>query len=387
MYNGRDDCVTQRGGGAFTTCWRRRRWERPQRLQSNPLCGMKGKTMKKGITTRISLACLLALILFLASSCVYVHGCDGSWSRLVKYERQVELSAGMAPGSSLSAQTRDGSIQIEGIETNECRLTATIVAHATTEERAQELAEQIDVRLVPSTGGLTVVIDKPDTLRNARYGVSLEGTVPTRTDLSLVTSDGSVQLANIEGTVDAKTSDGSIRADGIRGDTRLRTSDGSIHCSGIEGDTLDLHTSDGQVKLANAAANSCKAETSDGSITLTTVRSDQMDLHTSDGGIRCEDIRVARLNCRTSDGSVHIECAADSPRALEATVTTSDGSITFTAPPDLSAVVDASVSDGSIHTSLPITVQGKVGKSLMGTVGAGEGRITLRTHDGSITIR
>lgn len=303
--------------------------------------------MKKGIATRISLACLLALILFLASSCVYVHGCDGSWSRLVKYERQVELSAALAPGSSLSARTNDGSIHIEGGATDECRLTATIVAHAETEERAQELAEQIDVRLEPSAGGLAVVVDKP-TLRNARYGVSLAGTVPTRTSLTLVTSDGSVHLANIEGAVDAKTSDGSIRADGIKGDTKLKTSDGSIDCSRIEGETLDLHT--------------------------------------SDGGIRCEDIRVARLSCRTSDGSVHIECAADSPRVMEATVTTSDGSITFAAPPGLSAVVDASVSDGSIHTSLPITVQGRVGKSLLGTVGAGEGRITLRTHDGSITI-
>jgi hypothetical protein len=310
---------------------------------------MKGKTMKKGISTRVSLAFVLGLILFLATSCVYVHGCDGSWERLVKYERQVELTAPLAPGSSLSARTNDGSIRIEGVPTEACRLTATIVARATTEERAQELAEQIEVSLEPSAEGLAVVIEKPETIRNARYGVSLEGTVPTRTSLALVTSDGSVHLANIEGTVDAKTSDGSIRAEGIKGDTKLKTSDGSI--------------------------------------TVATARSESLDLHTSDGGIRCDDICVARLNCRTSDGSIHIECAADTPKAMQATVTTSDGSITFATPPGLSALIDASVSDGSIHTSLPITVEGKVGKSLVGTVGAGEGKITLRTHDGSITIR
>ncbi|HPC94496.1 MAG TPA: DUF4097 family beta strand repeat-containing protein [Sedimentisphaerales bacterium] len=305
--------------------------------------------MKKGISTPVSLAFLLGLILFLASSCVYVHGCDGSWERLVKYERQVKLTAPLAPGSSLSARTNDGSIRIEGVPTEECRLTATIVARGTTQERAQELAEQIEVRLEPSAEGLVVVIEKPETLRNARYGVSLEGTVPTRTSLTLVTSDGSIHLANIEGSVDVRTSDGSIRAEGIRGDTKLKTSDGSIDCSRTEAGTLDLHT--------------------------------------SDGGIRCEGICVSRLNCRTSDGSIHIECAADTPKAMEASVTTSDGSITFATPPGLSAVIDASVSDGSIHTSLPLTVQGKVGKSLVGTVGAGEGRITLRTHDGSITIR
>ena len=96
------------------------------------------------------------------------------------------------------------------------------------------------------------------------------------------------------------------------------------------------------------------------------------------------------MNERVWEASGHTGAgsgAADSPRVMEAAVTTSDGSITFEGPPDLSALVDASVSDGSIHTSLPITVQGKVGKSLRGTVGAGEGRVTVRTHDGSITIR
>lgn len=305
--------------------------------------------MRKGIAPCVALACLLGLMVFLTSSCIYISGCDGSWHRLARYERKTELSAPLTPGSSLSARTRDGSIRIEGTPMDECRLMATIVAHASTPERAEEIAEQIDVRLEPRPGGLAVVIEKPGPLRNAQYGVSLAGTVPTRTNLTLITSDGSIHLASIEGTVDIETSDGSIRAKGIKGDTKLRTSDGSIDCSHIQAGTLDLHT--------------------------------------SDGAIRCTDICVARLNCRTSDGSVHIECAADAPRAMDATVTASDGSITFAAPPGLSAVVDASVSDGAIRTSLPITVEGKIGKSLLGTVGNGEGRITLKTHDGSITIR
>ena len=54
---------------------------------------------------------------------------------------------------------------------------------------------------------------------------------------------------------------------------------------------------------------------------------------------------------------------------------------------ELSATIDASTTDGSIHTSLPITVEGKVGKSLTGRIGGGEGKIYLRVHEGSITIR
>jgi len=342
--------------------------------------------MKKGIGVHISLACLLGLILFLASSCVYVSGCDG-WSQSARYERQVELSAPLIPGSAFAAETRDGSITLEGVESAECRLVATIRAWAKTEEKAEELGEQIEVSLAQTAEGLEVVIDAPKVIRNAHYGVSLNGSVPTQTNLRLVTSDGSVQLANFEGTVDATTSDGSVDAERITGDTRLKTSDGRIQCAEVDADTLELHTSDGSIKMQDVGTVNCTARTSDGSITLTNVRAESLELRTSDGTIRCEGIATARLNCRTSDGSVHIECTPDAPTVMDASVTTSDGSITFTAPPGLSAVIDASTSDGGINTTLPITVTGKVDKSLHGTIGAGEGRLVLRTDDGSITIK
>lgn len=308
--------------------------------------------MREGLHKRVSLACLLGLTLFLASSCVYIEGCDygTDWGPTVKHERQVELSAPLEAGSAFQARTCDGSISIEGAETSECRVLATIRAHARTQEKAQELAEQIQVGLEPSARGLSVVIDKPTIIHNAGYGVSLVVAIPTETSLELVTSDGSVHVTNIRGTIAATTSDGNIRVEGVEGNVRLKTSDGSIHLAEMRGDNLEART--------------------------------------SDGGIRCQNIAVARLICHTSDGSVHVECAPDAPRAPEMAVTTSDGSITLAAPPDLSAVIDASTSDGSIHTSLPITVQGRVGKSsLRGTIGAGEGKVTLKTSDGSITIR
>lgn len=340
--------------------------------------------MKNGIGKRISLAFLLGLILLLASSCVYVSGCG--WDQMAKYERQVELSAPLEPGSTLSAATRDGSITLEGTQSTECRLLATIRTRAASEEKAQELNEQIDVALEAAGDTLKLVIDKPAVIRNASYGVSLEGTVPARTNLTLTTSDGSVHLANIEGVIDARTSDGSIQAEGIKGDTKLKTSDGRIQCARIEAGTVDLRTSDGSVKLEDATATSCTARTSDGSITLADVRTDSLALHTSDGSVRCRDIAMNRLECRTSDGSVHITCAPDAPTVIDGTVSTSDGSITFAAPQGLSAVVEASTDDGSIRTGMPITVEGKVDKSLRGTIGAGEGRLVLKTHDGSITI-
>jgi DUF4097 and DUF4098 domain-containing protein YvlB len=327
-------------------------------------------------------AAVPALTLFLCNSCIYIHS-DGS----ARYERETELSAPLAAGSSFLADTGDGSISVEGTQTPECKVRAKVVAHARTEEQAQELAEQIDVRLEPSGKGLEVVTKRPSLIHNAWYSVSLAAQVPTETSLRLATGDGSIRVANITGNVDAKSSDGSVEVEGIKGDVRLRTADGSIAGSRLETLTVDLHTNDGGIRLTDVTGQSCRTETADGSIVLTNVRADDLAARTHDGGIRAQNITAARAEYHTSDGSIQIEYAPDAPKAIQATATTSSGGIMFVAPPGLSAVVEAITSDGSIHTDLPITVRGKVGKTMNGTTGGGEGRVYLKTGDGSITIR
>ncbi len=340
--------------------------------------------MTRELYTRVALAGSLALVSFACTSCIVIHA--GDWDG-VRYEREVELSAPMAAGSSFSAETRDGSIKIQGVETSDCKVLAKIVAHARTEERAQELAEQVQVRLEPAGAGLKVVTEGPHTSGNTWYSVSLDVQVPVQTNLALGTNDGSVQITGITGDVDARTSDGSIEAETLKGNAKLRTSDGNITAVRLEAGTLDVHTNDGTIKMSDTSAKTCTAKTSDGNITLTDVRADSITADTGDGAIRCQRIAADRLDCRTSDGSIQIDYAPDGPKSPTVTATTSSGGIAFTAPPELSAAIEASTDDGSIHTSLPITVEGKVGKSLTGKVGGGEGKIRLRTHDGSITIR
>lgn len=321
--------------------------------------------MADGIRARAFLSGTMVVALLGCTSCVYIRTCDDPMAR---YERTVPLSASLEPGSCFSADTRDGSIAIEGTETNECTLTATIVAHAWTEEHAQELAEQVAVRLEPTGEGLTVVIDRPSVVRNAWFNVSLRGSLPTRTRLTLSTSDGAIDIATITGDVEARTSDGSIEARDIDGDTKLRTSDGSITGTRMKARTLDCRTSDGRIRLSDVTAASLTADSSDGSIAI-------------------ESLHAETANVHAIDGAIQIEYTSDAPKALNVTATTSDGSITLVTPPGVSATIDAGTSDGSIQTDLPITIRGKINKSLRGEIGAGEGRIYLRANDGSITIR
>ena len=103
------------------------------------------------------------------------------------------------------------------------------------------------------------------------------------------------------------------------------------------------------------------------------------------GSIICNQV-VADIELESNVGSVEVRYAHAAPAACNAEITTNVGSIEFAGPPELSAQVNARTNVGSIKTAHPITVVGKIGKSIEGKIGSGEGKVRLTTNVGSIDI-
>ncbi len=264
--------------------------------------------MWNGHFKRVSLACLLCLAIFLAGCTINM----GSYAMRAEHQRTVRLSAPLPSGSTFAAHTHNGSITINGADFADCSVVATITARAQTDEEARELAEKIEITLEPLGDGLTTKIKRPTHLVNKSVSVSLDVTVPNRTDLELGTHNGKVATERVSGAAVLETHNGSITCRETSGDAKLKTHNGSV-----------------------------KAFYSDAA-----------------------------------------------PAVCDISIITYNGSIEFASPPDLSARIDASTHNGSINTDLPITVRGKVGKrKLTGTIGSGEGKLYLSTHNGSIRIR
>lgn len=253
--------------------------------------------------------------------------CNGSFK--ARYERTVELEQSMAPGTLLAANTEFGDIHITGEQTDRCRVTARIHVQAETEELATEIANKIEVTLVPTSRGIEVQIHKPEQKPRYSSGVALTVHVPSNTHLDARTSFGKVELADIQGDVKIHTSFGDIGAERMTGPLKLDTSYGAIRCSAVQSDRLDLNTSFGNVT-------------------------------------------VSRLQSETP---------------LTATVNTSYGSIDFACPAGFGGRVDAETSFGKIRSEQAVTVKGDFGKDrLKGTIGSGTGAITLRTSFGDIRL-
>jgi hypothetical protein len=207
---------------------------------------------------------------------------------------------------------------------------------ATLETRGYTLTgSDPDIHVIESQAGDSITITaKERSHTRICFGCTrsahLNITAPAGTRLSLKTSDGSLKVFDIKAPADLHTSDGSIEVRGFDGVLHARTSDGSMNVAG---------------------------------------RFDDLRLDTSDGSITLEVQRGSKV---TTDWRLH----------------TSDGSIRAALPEDLSAELNLSTGDGSIHSELSINdVHGPMSKrSLTGKLNSGGRLLEMRTSDGSIHL-
>ena len=122
-----------------------------------------------------------------------------------------------------------------------------------------------------------------------------------------------------------------------------------------------------------------------GSVTVSDIEG-RIETSVNVGSIACEMV-VGELVLSSNVGSVTVKYKDAAPAACKANITTNVGSISFAAPPEWSAQVHASTNVGSVKTARPITVVGKIGKSIKGATGSGEGKVLLKTNVGSVTIK
>ena len=396
---------------------------------------MKSMPIRRSVLTGLCILVLLGTI-----------GCDvqtGNWGQ-AKHEKIVERQAAAAAGATLDVHTSSGSITVTGTEGSECGVVATVTARAPSDEEAQELVEQVEIKLEQTGDTLMVRAEKPKLRNNRSISVSYAITTPRRTSVICRSSYGGLKLANLEGMIQAKTSSGSIRAENIRGDTNLDTSYGSITCSDIAGKEVTLHSSSGSIKasdisgtarmdssygsvqcerfsdgdlslksgsgrvaLSDASFGTCEARSSYGAVTAANIEGraatlhsssgsvditagtvDVLDLSSSYGRVKAQQVTTGDLKAHSGSGSINVDCTAACPADLRADVKTSYGSIRFAAPPAFSGRVSLTTHYGSVHTERPVTISGKVSKKrIAGTIGDGAGQLKLETSSGSIQLK
>lgn len=242
---------------------------------------------------------------------------------------------------TLSVENFNGRVEIVGDREDGRILVAADIRHPDlVDYSATREGDVILVRSKPS--GKRAFLGWRFLNRGARIRIS----APRKANVDVRTSNGRVALRGIEGAGTVVASNGRVDADMLIGEFDLRTSNSRIESERLEGDF--------------------RLETSNGGVTIMDGRG-IFDAKTSNGRIRFsgEIMPGGRSKLETSNGSVVVALRGE---------------------PSLH--VSAETSNGSIVCEREMDVRGERKKrQIEGVMGDGEGMLTLRTSNGSITIK
>ncbi len=286
----------------------------------------------------------------------------------------------VAPGGTLKLDADIGSIKIV---TGGTGVAVEVIREAHGRKGAEVLREH-EIRFQQSGNDVIITSEFEDRwdrwFRN--YDVQWNIRVPSRYNLDLRTSGGSIELADIGGTVVARTSGGSIRTGRLNGTSELKTSGGSISVGGATANVV-AHTSGGSITIGDTTGP-VEARTSGGSIKLARIGGEVI-ARTSGGGIRIDDAKSS-VDASTSGGSIHASLSAQ-PKG-DSRLSTSGGGVTMEIASGIAVDLDAHSSGGGVHSDVPITVQGSQDdNSLRGRINGGGPKLVLRSSGGGIRVR
>jgi DUF4097 and DUF4098 domain-containing protein YvlB len=262
-------------------------------------------------------------------------------------EERFEKTVPLRSGGYFSLTNENGNVEVSSWDRDEVRIEALKRVQSSSRRDAREAMQELTIDIETRTSDEVVV----ETIypRQYRHDDGLGGvleaifggprrpqlsvqywiTVPEKVDLKINTTNGRVDIENIEGH------------------TRAGSTNGAIQISSVKG-VLDVSTTNGRIEVNDV----------DG----------EVDASTTNGGI---EVRFDSRANISKDMSVH----------------TTNGSIEIELPEDVNADVNARTTNGHIDTDFPITVQGRYGrKDLSGQINNGGPLIDLKTTNGSIHI-
>jgi hypothetical protein len=281
------------------------------------------------------------------TSCL-VQGCVAtldSQSEIVREERRFTVKG----TPTVHVSTYDGAIDIQSWDKPDVMVE--IEKRGPTRESVNEL------QIKSSQDGDTITLEVPrPNVAFHLVGVHQSPTarlivwLPSRSDVTARSGDGSIIIQHVNGRIDLHSGDGSIKATGTTGDLSLTTGDGSVVAEDVQG-RLVVDTGDGAVNVS---------------------------------GI------VSRLRLHTGDGSIVYRALAGTEMSDDWEITTGDGAVLIYLPSGFGAELDAHTGDGSIQNDLSIAAGqgGEISRrTVRGRLGEGGRRLRVRTGDGSIRLR
>ena len=289
-------------------------------------------------------ASLLVNVL-LAVSCFWLSGCIPFIGK-TKYSEELDFSLNGVGATKIDARTTNGAIALIGSVTDQIQVHAWKDVWSSSEADAKEFAKEVKISAVREGNIVKVYYEHPKLSWGRSVSVRYDIQGPALIQADLRTTNGKIDIRQIEGPVDAVTTNGGVQLEGGK-------------------DSIKLTTTNGKIGLRNSSGR-IKARTTNGGIE----------------GFIADLSRESEFS--TTNGSIDISVMKGS---ASLSISTTNGSIKLALPTDFSGQLDAAVFNGRISSEIPTSKSESTKKKLTGELGAGgEAKIELRTTNGNINL-
>ena len=276
------------------------------------------------------------------------------------FDRTLSVSGAV----NLDLTTGSGDVVIKAGSTNQ------VVIHGTVRENnewfssSDAAVHQVESNppIQQNGNGIRIGYNLPEDVRR-HISINYEITVPASTEVQAQSGSGNVEVSGVRSEVQAQSGSGDISARDIGGRVHLQTGSGNIR--------------------AESVAAPFYGQTGSGDIEANLTGAGDVDVHTGSGTVRVKGIKGG-IQARTGSGDIEADGDVTGPWQLH----TGSGTVRMALGSGSGFSLDVHTSSGSIHTELPITVQGPLAnRELKGTVRGGGPSVEVSTSPGDVDIR
>ncbi len=275
--------------------------------------------------------------------------------------RPVDESVPAAPDVRLEIENIAGSVRVIGWTENRVRVTGTV-------------GDDTDgLEIDGNENSLSIEVDIPKGHGGRRWGdrdysSDLEISVPIGSRLSVETVSASIEVSNVDGTLELESVSGSVVADGRPAEAEIATVSGEIRFTGAD--------------------TPVRAESVSGSVHLEGVAK-RVEVSTVSGRIEVHSSTFERGELETVSGKIDFEGDLVPRGRLE--IEAHSANVTVTLPADVSASFEIETFSGRIENDFgpgaESTSRYTPGKRLEFSTGGGEARVIIDLFSGSVRLK
>jgi hypothetical protein len=255
--------------------------------------------------TGLKRLCFIIMVLFLS--------CSVASARIIKeggdYVQEIAEAFEVGGGGTLFVETIFGSMKANLSEDGNVRVSIKEIADVSSEEKAKELFEKLDVIIRQSGNNVFVNVKKKKRFSGIKeLRLSFELSVPRNYNVGLNTGGGSIDVVELVGNADLNSGGGNITIRHIEGNGEAKTGGGKIRMSNISGNAK-ASTGGGSIKIEGVLKD-VSAKTGGGSIEIMGSEG-HVSANTGGGSVRVGGSN-GPVSVNTGGGGIDIEEAKGS---------------------------------------------------------------------------